>query len=81
MSCLFESLAIVGLPGVTAIDVKLVSVIVTLVVSDSAADVAVIIVEPEAIPLTIPSAFTVAIRVSEDDQIAELVISTEIPSE
>lgn len=70
-----------GLTGVTAIEVKIASVTVNNEVADRVSKVAVMSDEPTAMPLARPLSFTVATSISADDQLAKAVISAEIPSE
>lgn len=74
-------MAMLGLTGVTAIELKVASVTVNTEVADRVSKVTVMSDEPTAMPLARPLAFTVATSISADNQLAEAVISAEIPSE
>ena len=82
VSCWVKPMAIDGFDGVTAIDSKVVSVVVIVVCPLTPSNEALIIVEPLFTPLTNPELLTMATDVvSELHASIEDVISTEVPSE
>ena len=70
-----------GLAGVTAMELKVAAVTVSVVFADVLPMVAVITDEPAATPVARPLALIVATRVSPDDQVTNAVMSSEVPSE
>lgn len=68
-------MTMLGLTGVTSIEFNVAEVTVKVVASDSAANVAVILAEPAAIPDVRPLLLTVATKVSLEDQMTVAVIS------
>ncbi len=66
--------------GVTEMDVMVGAVTVTEVALETLPRVAVMVAVPAAIPLTRPSASTVALAMVEEDQVTRLVRSRPLPS-
>ncbi len=66
--------------GVTEMDVMVGAVTVTEVALETLPRVAVMVAVPAAIPLTRPSASTVALAMVEEDQVTRLVRSRLLPS-
>jgi hypothetical protein len=84
INCLVKPLAMLGLAGVMARELSVASVTVSVVVADCTSDElidAVIAAEPGITPMARPLPLIVAIAESSDDQVAELEISDEVPSE
>ena len=78
---MFIPLTRLKLVGDTTIEFKAAPVIVKLVLPDKAPELALINDEPVSIPLANPELFTVATKVSADDQVTEAVILASEPSE
>jgi hypothetical protein len=83
---LLNPLATLGVVGVIAKAVKVASVMVCVAVADCSFDNesimdAVIVEEPGITPMAIPLVLIVATAESSDDQVTELVISDDVPSE
>jgi hypothetical protein len=81
VNCSVKPLAMLGSTGVSAIELNTASVTVNVEVADLAPKVAVTTEVPVAKALARPLSFTVATSVFADDQVADAVMSTEIPSE
>ena len=74
-------MAIVGFAGVTAIDTNAAGPTVNVVLPVTAPDVALICDVPCAAPLARPPAVIVATARFDDTHVAELVTSSNVPSE
>lgn len=81
VNCLVNPIGVLGLKGVTAIELKVAAVTSNLVLPDRASNVAVMSDEPTVMPLARPFTFTMATSVSPDDQVADEVMSLDVPSE
>jgi hypothetical protein len=68
-----------GDAGVTAIEVRVAAVTVNVVEPLMVPDLAVMVDVPTATPVASPPAFTVAIEVDDELQVAELVIFCVVP--
>jgi hypothetical protein len=79
VNCCVVPEEIEGLAGVTEIDVRFATVTVTVVEPLTAANVALIVADPEATPVTSPVELTVAVVASDDDQLAEFVTLSVLP--
>ena len=79
-NCFAAPAAIDGFAGVTISAVRLPPVTVTFVEPETPPRVAVIVAVPAATPVIAPVEFTVAIPVLVEDQLAEALISCDVPS-
>jgi hypothetical protein len=81
VNCLVRPLAMLGLAGVTVIELKVAAVMVSSVFPDLLPDVAVITDVPAATPVARPPILMVATPIAPDDQVTDAVISCDVPSE
>lgn len=81
MSCTVVPLAIEGLGGVTAIEVRIAESTLTEVEPDTPACVAVIVAVPVPVPVSRPLVLTVAIAPDDEVQVTEDVRFCALPSE
>jgi hypothetical protein len=77
VNCFVEPTAIIGFAGVTEIETSVVAdvgvVIVKVVVPETPPEIAVIVVDPDAIAVANPAFDTVALLVSDEDHATEPV--------
>jgi hypothetical protein len=81
VNCLVSPLGMDGLAGVTAIVCSVAAFTVSVVLSEMLPDVAVMTDEPTLMLLIRPLAETVATDVVPEDQVTEVVMLSDVPSE
>lgn len=81
LNCWAVPAAILGLTGVTEIDVSVAGVTFNVVVANTTPDVAVIVAEPTDKALAFPAAVTVAMDAADELQVTELVMFWVVLSE